>query len=97
MSEAEEILASARAVADRRAAARVPINYTRAKAEFRQQKAALTRAVNSGDSDKVVLACKKAVAHWNAPDMAWPDDWSRWQIALDDALGWPNSVRLDDL
>lgn len=68
--------------------------------KFSQQKAALTRAVKSGDPEKVKAACKKAVGEWeNHPDFApgWPDDWNRWQRALDDALGWRSSVRLEDL
>ena len=65
-----------------------------------QQKAALTRAKNSGDPEKVVLACQKAVREWNADHPcagAWPDHWSSWQRALDDALGYGRSVELSDL
>jgi hypothetical protein len=50
-----------------------------------RQKAALTRAINSKDKAKIEAACKKAVAEWNAAGGQWPDDWNRWQIALDDA------------
>lgn len=64
-----------------------------------QQKAALTRAIKSGNPEKLVDACKKAIAQWNL-DGYWPDDWSAWDRALTDArfkLGgeWPPS--LDDL
>lgn len=64
-----------------------------------QQKAALTRAIKSGDPEKIVAACKKAIAAWNQLGY-WPDDWSAWERALTDArfkLGgeWPPS--LDDL
>lgn len=59
------------------------------------QKAALTRAVKTGDPDKVIAACRKAKAEWDAE--YWPDDWSRWQRALDDCLGWNRSILLDDL
>ena len=97
MTEASEILATAHARADAREAVRVPINYTKANAMFRKQKAALTRAINSKDKDKVVLACRNAVREWDQPDIAWPDQWSRWQRALDDALGWGNHVDLRDL
>ena len=64
-----------------------------------KQKAALTRAINSRQPSKVVQACKKAVEEWGkAPfNGAWPDDWSRWQRALDDALGFQHTVRLEDL
>lgn len=51
--------------------------------DFRKQKAALTRAQNSGDPRKVVAACVKVVADWHGK--CWPDDWHRWNIALSDA------------
>lgn len=65
-------------------------------AKFKQQKAALTRAVNSEDPEAVKAACKKAVDEWSEWP-AWPDDWSRWQRALDDALPWNQAMRLEDL
>ena len=94
---AQEILASAYAREARRTAAYVPIDYKAAQKEFVQQKAALTRAVNSGDKDKIVLACTAAVRAWNKPGRSWPDAWSNWQRALDDALGYYHSVQLEDL
>jgi hypothetical protein len=96
-SPAQQAIAKARAREDARAAAHVPIDYARANALHRKRKAALTRAVNSGDPERIVLECKAAVAEWDQPGLSWPDDWSRWQCALDDALGWRNSVRLEDL
>jgi hypothetical protein len=63
---------------------------------YSAQRSALTRAVNSGDPDQVLEACRRAVAQWEAPDGYWPDQWSDWQRALDDAYGWPSNVRLDD-
>jgi len=51
--------------------------------EYRRQKSRLTRAVNSGDPVKVLSAVEKTVTEWE--DKAWPDDWSRWFRALDDA------------
>ena len=54
---------------------------------FRQQKSALTRAVNSKDPAKIEAAVKKAVNEWSQWP-AWPDDWHRWQIALDDSRPW---------
>ena len=50
--------------------------------KFAQQKAALTRAVNSGSFQKVVDATRKVLSEWGN---VWPDDWARWQRALDDA------------
>lgn len=93
----DKILADARAREARRQAASTPIDYRAAQREFTQQKAALTRAINSKDADKVVLACTAAVKAWNKPGRSWPDEWSRWQRALDDALGFRSSVRLEDL
>jgi hypothetical protein len=55
------------------------------KKEHSAQKAALTRAINSGDPEKVVAACRSALRTWEGK--AWPDDWSRWNIALWDARG----------
>ena len=77
------------------------IDYARSKREHPKLKAALTRAVNSGDPAKIEAACRKAVAAW-ATWGAWPDDWHRWNIALGDAAfsypvrdGYPR--QLDDL
>lgn len=99
MTDAETILNEARARAEARASARVPIDYNESNKMFRAQKAALTRAINSGDPDKVVGACKKAKDEWSRHPFngAWPDDWSRWQRALDDVLPWNAPVDLADL
>lgn len=97
MTEADDILTTARARSDQREGAYVPIDYVKANALFKKQKAALTRAVNSKDRDKVVLACKKAVEEWRQEGIPWPDSWSRWQNALDDVLPWNARVLLEDL
>ena len=100
--DAATILADARA----RAAAREAVEATRPRPDygamnvkFRAQKAALTRAQNTGDRDKIVEAVARAVREWGqAPfNGMWPDDWSRWQRALDDALPWNEHIDLDDL
>lgn len=72
------------------------IDYDRMQREFPKQKAALTRAVKSGDPEKVAEVCKKAVAVWDETG-AWPDDWSRFQRALDDVLPWHQHVDIADL
>jgi hypothetical protein len=54
---------------------------------YAQQKAALTRALNSGNADKVRAEVKRTVEEWD--ETGWPDDWSRWQRALADATGDP--------
>lgn len=53
------------------------------KNEYRNLKTALTRAVNTGNP----LAVLKAVERFldECDTRAWPDDWPRWSIALDDA------------
>ena len=89
-------LDEAREHAARRAAAQPRIDYARMQREFPKQKAALTRARKTGDADKVVKTCQETIKVWNEIG-AWPDDWSHWQRALDDVLGWNRTVQLDDL
>ncbi len=72
------------------------IDYARMKRVYPKQKAALTRAVKTGDPAIVEKVCRAAVAEWNAIG-AWPDGWSRWQRELDDTLGWPRHIALEDL
>lgn len=91
-----DVLAEARARAARRDAARPRIDYDRMKRVFPKQKAALTRATNSGDVDKVVNACIAAMNEWDEIG-CWPDDWARWQRALDDMLPWNQQVDISDL
>jgi hypothetical protein len=59
------------------------INYQLAEQQGPKLKAALSRAEKKGYA-AVLQACKDAVAVWNVWG-AWPDNWSRWQRALDDA------------
>ena len=78
------------------------IDYAESNKLFKAQKSALTRAVKSGDKDKVIAAVRKAVSEWNGPifDGAWPDDWHRWNIALRDATSGPgnwNGTDIDEL
>ena len=78
------------------------IDYARMNAVHPKQKAALTRAVNAWrkggkqDNSAVVKACRAAVREWDEIG-CWPDDWSRWQIALSDTLHWSDGTRLEDL
>ena len=76
------------------------IDYARMNAVHPKQKAALTRAVNTykrtGDNAAVVKACRDAVRVWDEIG-CWPDDWSRWQVALSDTLHWSDGTRLEDL
>ena len=68
-------------------------------------KAQLTRATKVQDKDarqwQVLTACQNAVRCWNQVGNYWPDDWSRWQRALDDAYlnqgGFARAPRLEDI
>jgi hypothetical protein len=62
------------------------IDYDKANRLFRKQKAALTRATNSGNPRRVVRACARAIEEWGREDIPWPDSWATWKIALTDAL-----------
>ena len=78
------------------------IDYARMQREHPKQKAALTRAMNTWrkngkeDNTAVVKACREAVRVWNEIG-CWPDDWSRWQIALNDTEHWNAATDLRDL
>ena len=96
MESAHDILKRARAREEARERVYKPIDYARMNRVRRSQKAALTRARNSGDRDKVVLVCAKAVREWNEIG-AWPDDWSAWQRALDDVFPVFHAPDLADL
>jgi hypothetical protein len=96
-SEAQQLLIEARRRADLRDKRRVAVDYDALNRMVRRQRAALTRAVRSGDTDRVVLACRDAVREWDQPGAMWPDDWAAWQRALDDVLPWNSPVDLRDL
>ena len=83
--------------ADVRLAATPRTDYDALNKMVRRQRAALTRAVNSKDAETIASAVKAAVAEWNQPGVIWPDDWARWQRALDDALPWRTHVDIADL
>ena len=95
--EAAALMRRAEARGNARAARAVPVDYQALNAMVRRQRARLTRATRSGNPNAVVLACRDAVVEWNRPGSMWPDDWSRWQRALDDATGSLVAVRLEDL
>jgi len=90
------LLEDAMARGEARAAARPRIDYARMQRVHPRQKAALTRAVKTGDPEKVAAVCIAAMEEWDAIG-AWPDDWARWQGALDDVLPWNRRVDLADL
>ena len=80
------------------------INYALMQSHSRGLKASLTRAKNTQDptmrATAVLRACTKAVEVWEQCG-AWPDNWSAWQRALDDAYlkqgGFARAPRLEDI
>lgn len=63
---------------------------------YKAQKAALTRAVKTGNPAKIRAEVLRTVAEWNetgahdgTPDPryagTWPDGWAAWRVALYDA------------
>lgn len=71
------------------------IDYARMKKIHPRQKGRLTLAVNSKDPLKVKEACRAAIREWNEIG-CWPDDWTRWQRALDDVLPWGSRIDITD-
>lgn len=55
------------------------------KKQYSAAKARLTRAVRSGDRQKVIDTVTAQFAEWDAGDYAFPDDWHRWERARQDA------------
>lgn len=59
------------------------LDYPKLQAKVRKHKAALTRAKNSKDNDKIIAVCKAFFADFgNDP---YPDNWMLWQRAKEDA------------
>jgi hypothetical protein len=75
----------------------VAIDYERMQANRRAQKSNLTRALNCTDlarkKSAVIKTCTDTVQQWQECG-GWPDDWSRWQRALDAVRA---SVLLEEL
>jgi hypothetical protein len=97
MSEAQELVVRARERATAREQSRPRIDYDALNRMVHRQRAALTRAINSGDPEKVILEARKAVRQWNQPAAMWPDDWARWQRAVDDVLPLAGHIDIRDL
>jgi hypothetical protein len=95
MKTAQELVAAARAREKARTAETKPPDWEALNRIITRQRAALTRAKHTGSADAVVLAVAAAVRKWNEIGV-WPDDWSSWQRAVDDALG-ARSVEIGDL
>ncbi len=95
--DAHQLILQAQRRDELRAAATPRVDYDELNKMVRRQRAALTRAVNSGDRDKVILTVAKAVREWNQPGVMWPDDWSRWQRAVNDVLPFHEQIQIADL
>lgn len=54
------------------------------KIEFRSLKTKLTRAINSGDLDKIIATVDEAMDIF--ADKGYPDAWRRWEQAKEDAI-----------
>ena len=72
------------------------IDYDRMNRIMPRQKAALTRAIKTKDAEVIARVCKAAIEEWTEIG-AWPDNWHRWQIALNDALPYYQNIDLRDL
>jgi len=59
-------------------------DYTLTQQEFVRLKSRLIRVVNSKDQGKIIAECDAAFAIFEAK--GYPDNWSNWQRAKDDAL-----------
>jgi hypothetical protein len=55
------------------------------RAQFSACKSRLTRAIRSGNSQRVLAVVEETFAEWDAGDFAYPDDWHRWERARFDA------------
>lgn len=77
------------------------IDYVRMQANRRQQKTNLTRALNCTDTARrkllVIRTCTETVRQWAECGGVWPDDWSRWQQALNDQFPMCCGPRLESL
>ena len=74
----------------------MPIDYAMAQREMPKLKGALTRAQKSGDPLKVLDAVERALDAFDRFG-AWPDNWSLWRRAFDDAFfAWSRSEARDD-
>lgn len=58
---------------------------------MRKHRSALTRARKTGDPEKIVAACDAAFEDFN--QYGWPDCWSLWERAKDDAAFLARNLR----
>ena len=58
--------------------------YTLTNREYRRLKTRLTKAINSKDNNKIIAECNYAIGIFE--EKGYPDSWSDWTRAKDDAL-----------
>ena len=58
--------------------------YELTQKEYRSLKTKLTKALNEKSTEKIIVECRKALSIFE--EKGFPDDWSRWQRAMDDAV-----------
>lgn len=59
------------------------MSYTLTQNEYKSLKSRLTRAINSQNQQNIIAECNRALAIFE--QKGYPDDWSRWERAKDDA------------
>ena len=60
------------------------MEYELTQREYVNLKRRLTRVLNEKDSKKIVAECRRAFHIFESK--GFPDDWSKWQRAIDDAI-----------
>jgi hypothetical protein len=58
--------------------------YELTQKEYRSLKTKLAKALNEKSSEKIIVECRRAFSVFE--QKGFPDDWSRWQRAMDDAV-----------
>jgi hypothetical protein len=59
------------------------MSYTLTQAEFTTLKSKLTRVLKSKNNDAIIAECNRAMAIFE--QKGYPDNWSNWERAKDDA------------
>lgn len=58
-------------------------SYTLTQKEHTALKGRLMKVVNAGDPEKIIAEAEHAIKLFE--EKGWPDDWSRWERAKEDA------------
>jgi hypothetical protein len=64
---------------------------------YQHQRATLAGAVSGGDANRIEQAVLDAVREWTENSGMWPDDWRRWEHALNEVLPPGQQVDLHDV